>query len=122
VKKVLIVEDEETSRRITALALHGAGRELLFAKDGDEALRMALEHRPDLIIMDLMLPRINGFEVARLIKRNNDLAHIPVVALTARTATYDQVQAKEAGCDDFITKPYRISFLRERLAKYLRED
>ncbi len=120
-KTVLIVEDEDTSRRLLALALQGAGRVLLFARDGDEAIRMAMEHRPDLIVMDLMLPRTDGFTATRLIKQNRDLQHIPVVALTARTASFDQVHAQEAGCVDYITKPFRVPFLRERLAKYLEE-
>jgi CheY-like chemotaxis protein len=121
-KKILIVEDEATSRKIISLALEGKDRELLYAKDGDEAVRMTLDHRPDLIIMDVMLPRINGYEAARIIKSNNDLKHIPLVAVTARTADYDEAKAREAGCDDYITKPYRVGFLRDRLARYLADE
>lgn len=118
-KKILIVEDEETSRKIIGLALKGENRELLFASDGDEAVRMAMEHLPDLIIMDMMLPRIDGFQATKLIKKNTELQKTPIVALTARTEDYDEERSREAGCDDYITKPFRIGYLREKLAKYL---
>ena len=121
-KKILIVEDEKTSRDIIALSVGKKDRELIFAEDGDEAVRMAIEQRPDLILMDVMIPRISGYEAARIIKSNDDLKHIPIIALTARTADYDAAMAREAGCDDYMTKPFRVAYLREKLAKYLKQD
>lgn len=121
-KKVLIVEDEETSRKILEIAIGGKDRELIFAKDGEEAVRMALEHHPDLIVMDVMLPRINGYQAARIIKDNTDLKHTPIVAITARTADYDEEMSRKAGCDDYITKPFRVGYLRDKLAQYLSSD
>jgi CheY-like chemotaxis protein len=121
-KKILIVEDEKTSRDIIALSVGKKDHELIFAEDGDEAVRMALEHRPDLILMDVMIPRISGYEATRIIKSNEDLKDIPVLAVTARTADYDAAMAREAGCDDYITKPFRVAYLREKLEKYLVED
>lgn len=118
-RKVLIVDDEETSRKILELAVGGGNRELLLAKDGEEALRLAREHHPDLILMDIMLPKMDGYQVVRRIKQDPALAAIPVVALTARTFDYDEDMARQAGCVDFLTKPYRLGELRVRLAKYL---
>ena len=116
--KVLIVEDEETSLQIITLALQRRNRELLFARDGEEAVRIATSERPDLIVMDMMLPKLDGFGATRRIKADPALAAIPVIALTARTGDFDERKAREAGCADYITKPYRIEHLRARLAPY----
>jgi DNA-binding response OmpR family regulator len=118
-KKVLIVEDEATSRKIITLAIQKLGYKLLYANDGDEAVRMALEHRPDLIIMDMMLPKVDGFKATQIIKQTHDLKGITILALTARTGSYDEARSREAGCDDYITKPFRVNHLREKLIKYL---
>lgn len=119
-RTVLVVEDEETSRRVITLALAHSGRELLFARDGEEAVRMAETAVPDLIVMDMMLPKLDGFQATQRIRANPALAGIPIVALTARTAEFDERKAREAGCMDYITKPYRIEHLRARLAPYLK--
>ena len=118
-KKILIVEDEETSRKVITLALRRPGRELLFAHDGEEAVRIAAAERPVLIVMDMMLPKLDGFQATLRIKGDPALAAIPIVALTARTGDFDEKKAREAGCVDYITKPYRIDHLRTRLAPYL---
>ena len=118
-KKILIVDDEETNRKIITLALEGEGREVIFAGDGEEAFTMAKANRPDLIIMDVMLPKINGFEATRRIRGDEELKDVPVIALTARTMDFDKKQAEEAGCDDFITKPFRIGELRRRIESFL---
>lgn len=117
--KVLIVEDEETSLHILTLALQRHNRQLLFARDGEEAVRLATSERPDLIVMDMMLPKLDGFEATRRIKADPALASIPVIALTARTGDFDEHKAREAGCVDYVTKPYRIEDLRARLVQYL---
>lgn len=118
--RVLIVEDEETSRRVIELALAHAGRDLLYARNGEEAVRMAESVVPDLIVMDMMLPKLDGFQATQRILANPALARIPIVALTARTAEFDERRAREAGCVDYLTKPYRIEQLRARLAPYLK--
>lgn len=118
-KKILIVEDESTSREIIALSIGERTHELIFATDGDEAVRMAFEHMPDLIIMDIMIPRINGYEATKIIKANKILKDIPIIAITARTSKYDEKMAREAGCDDYLTKPFRVANLRDKLNKYL---
>ena len=118
-KKILIVDDEETSRKILSIALEGKDREIIFAVDGEEAVERALKEKPDLIIMDIDLPRMNGYEAARSIKAAEGFSGTPLVAVTARTVKYSEEMAKEAGCDDYITKPYRLKSIRERLAPYL---
>jgi len=119
VKKILIVDDEETSRRILALALEGRGHQLIFAKDGLEALEVATREQPDLIVMDIDLPKMNGYEAARRIRETPGLRRTRIAAVTARTVQYSEAMAQQAGCDDFITKPYRLAAIRERLARLL---
>ena len=118
-KKILIVEDEATSRKILSVALEGPDRKLIFADNGDQAVKLAQEHRPDLIIMDIMLPHLNGFDATGIIKSTPDLIDVPVVALTARTMKYDRDQALKSGCTDFIAKPFRVGDLRRRLSRFL---
>ncbi len=118
-KKVLVVDDEETSRKILSIALDGKGLDISFATDGEEAVLKAGLERPDLIIMDIDLPRMNGYEAARRIRSIRGMDQVPLVAITARTAKYSAESAIEAGCTDFVTKPYRLSFIRKRLARFL---
>ena len=118
-KKILIVDDEETSRRILAIALEGKGNRLLFAKDGEEAVALARAESPDLIVMDVDLPKMNGYEAAEKIRAIPGMENVRIVAVTARTVKYSEEMARQAGCVDFVTKPYRLAAIRERLAKYL---
>ena len=118
-KKVLIVDDEETSRKILTIALEGKDHQLLYAVDGEEAVLMAGIERPDLIIMDIDLPKMNGYEAARRIRSIRGMETVPLVAITARTVKYTAENAREAGCTDFITKPYRLAYIRERLAEFI---
>jgi CheY-like chemotaxis protein len=118
-KKILIVDDEETSRRILALALEGQDNRLIYAKDGLEAVDLALREHPDLIVMDIDLPKMNGYEAARRIRETPGLRRTKIAAVTARTVQYSEEMARQAGCDDFITKPYRLAAIRERLARLL---
>ena len=118
-KKILIVDDEETSRRILAIALEGQGHQLLYAKDGQAAVEVAVREKPDLIVMDIDLPKMNGYEAARQIKSTPGLRFVRIAAVTARTGQYSEDMARQNGCDEFITKPYRLAAIRERLARLL---
>ena len=118
-KKILIVDDEETSRRILAIALEGRGNQLLYAKDGQEAVALARAEAPNLIVMDIDLPKMNGYEAAEKIRQIPGMESARIVAVTARTVKYSEEMARQAGCVDFVTKPYRLAAIRERLAKYL---
>jgi len=119
VKKILIVDDEETSRKILTIALEADDHILLYAGDGEKAVQVAREERPDLIVMDIDLPKMNGYEAAQQIKSTPGLRTVPLVAITARSVRYSETMARQAGCDDYITKPFRLSFIRARLRRFL---
>ena len=118
-KKILIVDDEETSRRILTIALEGHDHVLSYAKDGQEAVDLALREKPDLIVMDIDLPKMNGYEAARRIRETPGLRFTKIAAVTARTVQYSEEMARQSGCDDYITKPYRLAAIRERLGRLL---
>ena len=105
-KRILVVEDQEDNRRILRDLLTSKGYEIIEAVDGEEGVAMAGEHIPDLILMDIQLPGLDGYEATRRIKSNPDLAGIPIIAVTSYALSGDETKAKEAGCDDYIAKPY----------------
>ena len=117
-KTVLIVEDIELNRDLLAQLLEDRHR-LVFAADGVAALERAAESRPDLILMDLSLPRMDGWEVTRRLKADAALAHIPVIALSAHAMRGDEERARASGCDDYLTKPIDEDLLFEKIARYL---
>ena len=105
-KRILVIEDTENNRRIFRDLLTHAGFELLEARDGEEGVAMAAEQRPDLILMDIQLPIVDGYEATRRIKANPDLRHIPIVAVTSYALSGDEAKARAAGCDGYIAKPF----------------
>jgi CheY-like chemotaxis protein len=117
-KTILIVEDIELNRDLLTQLLE-ADHRLVFAEDGVAALERAAEARPDLILMDLSLPRMDGWEATRRLKADEALAHIPVVVLSAHAMSGDEERARAAGCDDFLTKPLDEALLFEKIARHL---
>lgn len=117
-KKILVVEDDTDNRRIVARALAVEGYEVLEAVDGVQALARAQAEHPDLILMDLALPNMDGWEATRRLKSDAGTRAIPVVALTAIAMRGDEEQARAAGCDDYISKPARPMAIREIVKKY----
>jgi two-component system cell cycle response regulator DivK len=112
-KKVLIVEDNDLNMKLfnDLLVAHGYGT--LQTKDGVEALALAREHRPDLILMDIQLPEVSGLQVIRWIKEDDELRMIPVIAVTAFAMKGDEEKIREGGCEAYIAKPISVaSFLR----------
>ena len=103
---VLLVDDEPDVIDLVRYRLQGAGHTVIAAGDGLSALRLARERRPDLIVLDLMLPQMTGQEVCRRLKSDPDLAAIPVVMLTARGEPPERVAGLEIGADDYVTKPF----------------
>src|SRR5215470_3278214 len=104
--KILIVDDEADLVRVLEFGLKSAGYEVVWAADGQEGLKMARESRPDVILLDLMLPKLDGYKVCRLLKFDERYKQIPIVILSARTQEGDQALALEMGANLFVTKPY----------------
>lgn len=103
---VLIVEDEDDVVDLVRYHLTKAGFTVLIAKDGPSGLRMALEHRPDVIVLDLMLPGMDGHEICRTLKANEQTAQTGIIMLTAKGGTKDRVRGFETGADDYVPKPF----------------
>lgn len=119
-KTVLIIDDEAAIREMIAVALEMAGYRCLEARDGMEAQSLALDNRPDLILLDWMLPGASGIELARRFKRTEATAEIPIIILTAKAEEDNKIQGLEVGADDYITKPFSPRELVARLKAVLR--
>jgi len=119
VKKILIVEDDEKSLYLAGFVLEKEGYEVIEARDGLEALDKTSEETPDLILMDMQLPKLDGFEATRRIKADERLSKIPVVALTAYAMKGDREKTLEAGCSGHIEKPIDPATFVEEVKKYL---
>ncbi len=104
--RILLVEDEEEIVELLKIRFLNGGYELLTAGDGEEGLRLAREEKPDLIILDLMLPKIDGFRVCRMLKFDNRFKSIPVIILTGRAEEKDRELGSSVGADAYITKPF----------------
>ena len=113
-KKILVVEDTEDNRQILRDLLGMAGYEMVEAQDGAQGVAMAAEHHPDLILMDIQMPVMDGYEATRRIKADPALASIPVIAVTSYALSGDEANTRSAGCDGYIAKPYSP---RQMLAK-----
>jgi CheY-like chemotaxis protein len=120
--KILLVEDNEMNRDMLSRRLIRNGYEVSLAVDGQQATDMALSERPDLILMDLSLPGIDGWEATRRIKANDATRRIPVIALTAHAMAGDRERAMEVGCEDYDTKPVEISRLLGKIAALLKSS
>ncbi|HEX2853230.1 MAG TPA: response regulator transcription factor [Opitutaceae bacterium] len=117
--KILLVDDEPDALEVLGFKLKEAGYIPLFAKDGARAIAAARDERPDLIVLDLMLPEVDGLEVCKILRRDNTTANIPILMLTARAAEMDRVLGLELGADDYVTKPFSPRELVLRIKKLL---
>ncbi len=113
--KILLVEDNELNRDMLSRRLSKNGFETFMAVDGENGVELALELKPDLILMDMSLPILDGWEATRRIKIHPDIQHIPVIALTAHAMFEDRQKALEAGCDDYDTKPIELARLLRKI-------
>jgi len=118
-RKVLLVEDQEDNRRILRDLLTSAGYEIREALTGEDGIRLADEYRPDLILMDIQLPGVDGYEAARQIKANPALRAIPIIAVTSYALSGDDAQALEAGCEAYVAKPFSRRALLAKVREYL---
>jgi len=118
-KRILAIEDHAENRRILRLLLARAGYELIEAATGEEGIAMAEKERPDLILMDIQLPGLDGYEATRRLKANPDLRHIPIIVVTSYALSGDDVKAFEAGCDAYVTKPFVPRDLLAKVREYV---
>lgn len=119
--KILLVEDNEMNRDMLSRRLQRRGYHIVTAENGEQGLSMARVEAPDLILMDITLPEMDGWEVARVLKTDDSTRHIPIIALTARVLMSDQAKAFEVGCDDYDTKPVDFARLTEKIGNLLVE-
>lgn len=117
--RILLVEDNEMNADMLSRRLRRLGHEVLVAEDGRQGVDMAREHRPDLVLMDMDLPVIDGWSATRQIKADADIAHIPVMALTAHAVVGEREKALQAGCVDYDTKPIEWSRLKKKVSSLL---
>ena len=117
-KRVLVVEDEEDTRKMIAMSL--ADFQVIEAKDGAEGLRLARQSAPELIILDIMLPEMNGLEICRQLKADRQTCEVPVILLTAKATEIDRVVGLEMGAEDYVTKPFSPRELALRVKAHLR--
>ena len=118
-QRVLIVEDQDDLRDIARFALEGAGYEVFEAANGAEGVAKAEAERPDLVLMDIQMPVLDGYEATRRIKALADMAAIPIIAVSSFAMKGDEEKARAAGCDDYVTKPYSPKQLLALVQKML---
>lgn len=118
-KRILVVEDHEDNRQILRVLLGSAGYQMIEAHDGETALTTVVYERPDLILMDIQLPGLDGYEVTRRIKADPTLREIPIVAVTSYALSGDEDKARAAGCSAYVAKPYRPMELLNKLREFL---
>ena len=106
-KRILLVEDSPAHLQLMQAALAGRGYDLLVAEDGERALAQARMHKPDLILLDVVLPKVSGFQVCRQLKNDAELRAIPVIFVSSKTQEFDRYWGLKQGADGYITKPFR---------------
>lgn len=104
--KVMVIDDSKTIRRTAETLLKKAGCEVLTASDGFEALAMIADHHPDLIFVDIMMPRLDGYQTCALIKHNETYRHIPVIMLSSKDGLFDRAKGRVVGAEQYLTKPF----------------
>ncbi|MCB1492709.1 MAG: response regulator [Rhodobiaceae bacterium] len=118
-KRVLIVEDNELNMKLFHDLLDAHGYETIQTRDGLKALDLAREHMPDLILMDIQLPEISGLEVTKWLKEDENLKHIPIIAVTAFAMKGDEERIREGGCEAYLSKPISVSSFMETVRSFL---
>jgi len=118
-KPILVGEDQEDNRRILCDLIGNAGFELIEAESGEDALSAVMKQRPDLILMDIQLPQMDGYEATRRIKSNPEMKEVPVIAVTSYALAGDEAKARAAGCNAYVTKAYSPRALLAKVKEYL---
>jgi two-component system cell cycle response regulator DivK len=117
--RILVIEDNEDNRQIIRDLLTNLGYELIEATDGMEGMAMAQSHRPDLILMDIQLPEMDGYEATRQIRAVPELAQVPIIAVTSHALSGDEAKARDAGCDGYVAKPFSPRELLAKIREFL---
>ena len=120
-KRILIIEDQEDNRTILRDLLTAAGYELIEAVDGEEGVKLAQQEKPDLILMDIQLPGIDGYEATRRIRAVPALAAVPIIAVTSYALSGDEAKTRAAGCDGYVAKPFSPRQLLAKIREFLPE-
>ena len=119
-KKILVVDDEVDLVKTIQFSLELEGYKVLVSYNGEDALSQARKENPDLILLDIMLPKLDGYKVCRLLKFDEQYKHIPILMMTAKTQEKDKLMGKETGADEYITKPFDMEELMEKIKVYLK--
>jgi len=119
-RKILVVDDEVDLLETVRFPLELEGYKVLVSYNGEDALSQARKEKPDLIILDLMLPKLDGYKVCRLLKFDERYKHIPILMLTAKTQEKDKILGMETGADEYITKPFEMDYLMEKVKRYIK--
>ena len=117
--KILLVEDNETNRDMLRRRLERKGYTVVTAQDGEQGYSLAYSEKPDLVLMDISLPAMDGWQVAELLKAHEATRHIPIIVLTAHALVSDRAKASEMGCSDYETKPVEFARLTEKIENLL---
>ena len=120
-RKILVIDDETELLKAISICLKASGYEVITAQDGQEGLEKAKASNPDLIILDVLMPKMDGYEVCRLLKFDEQYKSIPVIMLTAKVQDIDKAMGKKVGADDYITKPFETHDLIDKIKKNLGE-
>lgn len=120
--KVMIVDDSNTIRKTAETLLSKAGCQVITATDGFDSLAKIADHRPDVIFVDIMMPRLDGYQTCALIKNNKEFRATPVIMLSSKDGLFDKAKGRIVGADDYLTKPFSKNELFDALEKYARKE
>jgi twitching motility two-component system response regulator PilG len=120
--KVMVIDDSNTIRKTAETLLSKAGCQVITATDGFDSLAKIADNEPDLIFVDIMMPRLDGYQTCALIKNNKQFRHTPVIMLSSKDGLFDKAKGRIVGADDYLTKPFSKNELFEALAKYSSGD
>ena len=118
--RVLVVDDSQTIRRSAELFLARAGYQVVFAEDGFDALSKVVDFSPDIVFVDIMMPRLDGYQACALIKRHRKFRTTPVVMLSSKDSVFDRARGKSVGCDEYLTKPFSKETLLQAVEQFAR--
>ena len=118
-KKIRIIDDEQDIVETLQFTLEAEGYDCSVAFDGEAGLNLAKEIHPDLIILDVMMPKINGYKISRLLKYDNAYKDIPILMITARSQNEDKAIGEETGADEYITKPFELDYVLNKVKEYI---